>query len=85
MAGFCFEFGSWVWCWVIDGSSIQWWCVGDGFSLIIDLGFFFPSRCCGGVGGGCYSDVDGCISALDFGGSNSDGFFYFFLFFFPSS
>ena len=56
-----------------------------GFSLIIDLGFFFPSRCYSDVGGGCYGDVDGCISALDFGGSNSDGFFYFFLFFFPSS
>jgi len=27
----CFEFGSWVWCWVIDGSSIQWWCVGGRF------------------------------------------------------
>ena len=60
-----------------------------GFSLIIDLGFFFPSRCCGGVGGGCYGDVDGCISALDlvaatmmaFSSSSSSSFFFFFSFF----
>ena len=31
VAGFSFEFGGWVRCWVIEGSSVQWWCVGGGF------------------------------------------------------
>ena len=43
-AGFCFEFGGWVWCWVIYG--LLWWLgmVLLGFVLSLAVGY--------GVGGG---------------------------------
>ena len=35
-AGFCFKFGSWVWCWVING--LLWW-LGMGMVLVARYGF----------------------------------------------
>ena len=35
--------------------------MGFHYSLILD---FFSSRCCSAVGGGCCSDVNGCVSGF---------------------
>ena len=35
-AGFCFEFGGWVWCWVING-LLRW--LGMGMVLVAGYGF----------------------------------------------
>ena len=35
-ARFCFKFGGWVWCWVINGLL---WCLGMGMVLVARYGF----------------------------------------------